>query len=107
MASCCDTSPEWVVYRGEDISASISGTDLATIDFFLLFYVERRNYIKIEKADMIQADLTTYNFIISSLVSKGMDLGQHMVELWRVPELKRMKKAQAFFMKDSQGKKEV
>ena len=107
MASCCDTSPAWVTYRGTDIQASINGADLATIDFFLLFFVDRRKYIKVSKSQMTQATLTKYTFTIPAATTKTMDLGQHIMELWRENGLKDMEPVNVFFMKDSQGKKEV
>lgn len=108
MASCCDTSPAWVEYRGADIQASLNGADLSTIDFFLIFYVERRNaFIKVEKSEMIQASSTKYTFTIPSETTKNMELGQYVMEMWRINGTNDMEPVNVFFMKDSKGKTEV
>lgn len=91
-------------FLGDTISGQVEGANLDSIDFFLLFYVERRTPVKITKAEMTKAADNTYNWAISSATSKTMNEGLNIGELCLKNGDVSILKFNAFYMADDKSK---
>lgn len=104
MAVCSKPDP---ILKGSTISGTITSdsADLEAIDFFLLFYVDRRKPTKIAKSDMSLAEANVYNWSLASQVTAGMDSGQHIGELCLENSGVIIKRFEAFSLEDSESAK--
>lgn len=97
------------ILKGSTISGDISSSteSLENLDFFLLFYVDRRRPIRIDKGDMILTEAGAYNWVIESERTKVMDAGQYYGEVCLVNGGVLIKKYKAFVLGESESAKQL
>ena len=108
MSNCLDIITE-PIQKGSTISGDISSDteDLTALEFFLLFYVDRRKPVKISKSEMTLAESGAYNWALTSQVTKNMDAGQYIMELCLSNGGVTIKKEQVFVLEESESAKEL